>query len=212
MNFLFLFSSQNLNVIVTVDQSLVFSFKTRVLIPSRFPLERPTRCLASTPHDREHHHEAPGGLATRFGGGTDDEVRRRPSAASPAFSIFSSFQRCFAASRPRWFHRHNCKAASSSTNPAAMVTGNRCFVAFLIRRQAAGQPPCAPAACAALRGSKHPTGSPVVHQPRVQRHSSIGGIMMRAPALMSDLSDCKCAETRAQLRHLSAAAALLAIA
>ena len=32
---------------------------------------------------------------------------------------------------------------------------------------------------------------------------------MRAPALMSDLSDCKCAETRAQLRHLSAAAAVL---
>ena len=179
-------------------------------------MERPTRCLASTPHDREHHQEAPGGLATRFGGGTDDEVRRRPSTdltTTPAFSIFPSIPNDgFAASRPRWFHRHNCKAASSSTNPAAMVTGNRCFVAFLIRRQAAGQPPCAPAACAARPWQLHPTGSPVVHQPRVQRHSNIGGIMMRAPALMGDLSDCKCAETRAQLRHLSAAAAVLAIA
>lgn len=153
-----------------------------------------------------------GRARTRFGGGS---VRRRPSTHSPAFSISRATiptTNGFAASRPRWFHRHNCKAASSSTNPAAMVTGNRCFVAFLIRRQAAGQPPCAPAACAARPWQLHPTGSPVVHQPRVQRHSNIGGIMMRAPALMSDLSDCKCAETRAQLRHLSAAAALLAIA
>ena len=66
----------------------------------------------------------------------------------------------FAASRPRWFHRHNCKAASSSTNLAAMVTGNRCFVAFLIRRQAAGQPPCAPAACAARPWQQTPNWQP----------------------------------------------------
>ena len=152
-----------------------------------------------------------GRARTSFGGGS---VRRRPSILSPAFSSndHNSNDAGFAAPRPRWLHRHTCKAASSSTNPAAMVTGNRCFVAFLIRRQAADQPPCAPAACAARPWQLHPAGSPVVHQPRVQRHSNIGGIMMRAPALMSDLSDCKCAETRAQLRHLSAAAALLAIA
>ena len=83
-----------------------------------------------------------------------------PASHSPAFSILMHFQRWFAASRPRWLHRHNCKAASSSTNPAAMVTGNRCFVAFLIRRQAAGQPPCAPAACAARPWQQTPNWQP----------------------------------------------------
>jgi len=75
---------------------------------------------------------------------------------------------------------------------------------------AAGRWPTPVRSCSVCCASvaAHPTGSPVVHQPRVQRYSNIGGIMLRAPALMSDLSDCKCAETRAQLRHLSTLARL----
>ena len=89
MNLLFLFSSHSRSI-----SSILKSLKALVLIPSRFPLERPTRCLASTPHDREHHHEAPGGLATRFGGGTDEVWGgvgpKEAFDTSPAFSIFSS--------------------------------------------------------------------------------------------------------------------------
>ena len=91
-----------------------------------------------------------GGARTmRSEGAFDTEDITSATSHLPLFRFSCNSNDGFAASRPRWFHRHNCKAASSSTNPAAMVTGNRCFEAFLIRRQAAGQPPCAPAACAA---------------------------------------------------------------
>lgn len=210
MNLLFLFSSHSRSSLVFSSLKLLSSFPLDFLWSGRPGASRARRTTGSiTMRHLVGWRRGLGGARTmRSEGGL-----RRTSPQLPLFRFSHSIPNDgFAASRPRWFHRHNCKAASSSTNPAAMVTGNRCFVAFLIRRQAAGQPPCAPAACAARPWQLHPTGSPVVHQPRVQRHSNIGGIMMRAPALMSDLSDCKCAETRAQLRHLSAAAALLAIA
>ena len=98
MNLLFLFSSHSRSISIILK-----SLKALVLIPSRFPLERPTRCLASTPHDREHHQEAPGGLATRFGGGTDDEVRRRPATdltTTPNSRFFD-----FPINFQRWFRR-----------------------------------------------------------------------------------------------------------
>ena len=151
MNLLFLFSSHSRSI------SSILKFLIKLL--SSFPLDflwsgRPgaSRACRTTGSITMRHlvgwRRGLGGARTmRSEGGLR---RTSPQLPTPAFSIFPSIPNDgFAASRPRWFHRHNCKAASSSTNPAAMVTGNRCFVAFLIRRQAAGQPPCAPAACAA---------------------------------------------------------------